>query len=227
MDERLANFPGIIDHTLLKADASACEIDILCNEAMHYRFGTVCVNPWRVAQAVQLLSGTDIGVTTVVAFPLGNSKTEFKVAEAIAAVDDGAVEIDLVANPGLLLDDRPDEYEADIRKVRRNLPESVALKVIIEVNLLTSAQIETAVSAAINGGAQYVKSGTGFAGVCTVEQIEQLVTFGLGQIKVKASGGIRTLELCHQLLLAGVDRIGSSASVAIMKEWEELGGRSL
>lgn len=227
MDERLARLPGLIDHTLLKPDAGAREIKTLCHDASHFGFGTVCVNPCRVAQAVQLLSGTNIGVTTVVAFPLGNSKTEIKVAEAIAAVDDGGVEIDLVANAGLLIDNRPNEYEADIRKVRRNLPESIVLKVIIEVNLLMPVQIEMAVSAAINAGAQYVKSGTGFAGVCTVEQIEQLVRYARGQIRLKASGGIRTLGVCRQLLSAGADRIGSSASVAIMKEWEELRRASL
>ena len=171
--------------------------------------------------AVECLKGTDIKVVSVAGFPLGGSRTDIKVAEACAAVEDGANEIDMVGSIGLLRDDRFAEVTADIRKVRRNLPDSVTLKVILEVSLLTPGQVRNGVEAVINGGAQFVKTGTGFFGPCTTEQVAQLVGFASGRIQVKAAGGIKTLKECRALLEAGASRIGSSASVAIM---QELGG---
>ncbi len=216
--ELLSTLPPLIDHTLLKPEATEKEIVALCQEAIEYRFGAVCVNPCDVALAAENLRGTKIGIVSVVSFPLGKCRTETKVIEALSAVDDGATEIDMVADRGLLIDNRLSEYEADIRKVRRNLPPAVILKVILEVGLLTPMQIEQAVEMSVNAGAEFVKSSTGFFGGCTVEQIETLTRLVGGRIKVKASGGIRTLDTCQLMIAAGAERIGTSAGVSIFRE---------
>lgn len=216
--ELLSTLPPLIDHTLLRPEATEQEIVALCQEAIEYRFGAVCVNPYDVVLAAESLRGTKIGIVSVVSFPLGKCRTETKVIEALSAVDDGATEIDMVANRGLLIENRLSEYEADIRKVRRNLPPKVILKVILEVGTLTPSQIEQAVEVSVEAGAEFVKSSTGFFGGCTVEQIETLVRLAGGRIKVKASGGIRTLEMCQALISAGADRIGTSAAVSIFRE---------
>ncbi len=216
--ESLTVLSRLIDHTLLKPEAIEREIVALCQEAAEFHFGAVCVNPCDVTWAAESLRGTKIGIVSVVSFPLGKCRTETKVIEALSAVDDGATEIDMVANRGLLIDNRLSEYEADIRKVRRNLPPEVTLKVILEVGALSPAQIEQAVEMSVNAGAEFVKSSTGFFGGCTVEQIETIVRLAGGRIKVKASGGIRTLEACQKLITAGADRIGTSAGVSIFRE---------
>jgi deoxyribose-phosphate aldolase len=227
VESRLAVLPGLIDHTLLRPEAGLSEIKQLCAEARQYQFHAVCVNPIWVSVVRVALRGSEIRVVSVAGFPLGATRTDIKVAETCAAADEGADEIDMVGMIGLLRDKRLSEFEADIRKVRRNLPASVELKVIIEANLLTPSAIEAGIDCAVNAGAQFVKSGTGFFGPCTVEQISHLVRSSGGRIKVKASGGIRTLEGCRQMLAAGADRIGTSASIAIMKEWGELHQTSL
>jgi deoxyribose-phosphate aldolase len=207
-----------IDHTLLRPEAGEADIRRLCDEARRYSFFGVCINPLWVRLAVECLENTDIKVISVAGFPLGASRTDIKVAEACSAVEDGALEIDMVAPIGLMRDDRFAEVEADIRKVRRNLPNMVTLKVILEVGLLTPGQIRNGVSAVVNAGAQFVKTGTGFFGVCTTEQVVLLFGLSSGRIQVKAAGGIKTLDQCHALLEAGASRIGSSGSVAIMQE---------
>lgn len=207
-----------IDHTLLRPEAGSADIRRLCDEARRYSFFGVCVNPIWVRLAVECLEDTDIKVVSVAGFPLGASRTDVKVAEACSAVDDGAKEIDMVGPIGLMRDDRFAEVEADIRKVRRNLPDSVTLKVILEVGLLTTAQIGNGVEAVVNAGAQFVKTGTGFVGPCTTEQVVQLFDLSAGRTQVKAAGGIKTLGQCRALLEAGASRIGSSGSVAIIQE---------
>jgi deoxyribose-phosphate aldolase len=206
------------DHTLLRPEAGEADIRRLCDEARRYSFFGVCINPLWVRLAVECLDSTDIKVVSVSGFPLGGSRTDIKVAEACSAVEDGALEIDMVAPIGLMRDDRFADVEADIRKVRRNLPNPVTLKVILEVGLLTHRQIRNGVEAVINAGAQFVKTGTGFFGPCTTEQVVQLVDLSAGRTQVKAAGGIKTLGQCRALLEAGASRIGSSGSVAIIKE---------
>ncbi len=210
--------PQLIDHTLLKPEATEREIIALCREAIEFRFGAVCVNPCDVELASKTLAGTNIGVISVVSFPLGKCRTETKVIEALSAVDDGATEIDMVANRGLLIDGKLSEYEADIRKVKRNLPPEVVLKAILEVGVLSHDQIESAVGASINAGAEFVKTGSGFFGACTREQVDTLVRLSGGRIKVKASGGIKTLTDCENVLNAGAARIGTSAGVSVMHQ---------
>ena len=207
-----------IDHTLLRPEAGSADIRLLCDEARRYSFFGVCINPLWVRLAVQCLENTDIKVVSVAGFPLGASRTDIKVAEACSAVEDGALEIDMVAPIGLMRDDRFAEVEADIRKVRRNLPDMVTLKVILEVGLFTPGQIRNGVEAVVNAGAQFVKTGTGFFGACTTGQVVLLFGLSSGRIQIKAAGGIKTLDQCRALLEAGASRIGSSGSVAIMQE---------
>jgi deoxyribose-phosphate aldolase len=202
----------------LKPDVDEAAIRRLCDEARTYRFYAVAVNPAWVTTARDVLHGSGVKILTVSGFPLGSHRTDIKVAEAVKGVQDGAHEIDMVANVGWLVSDRFRQAEKEISEVRRALPYNVVLKVIIEAGYLSEAQQIEATKAVINGGAQFVKTCTGFFGSATVEQVRRLHRAAAGQIEVKASGGIRTLEQCRRLLEVGATRLGSSASVAIMQE---------
>jgi len=207
-----------IDHTILRVNATEQDIRAVCTEALEYGFYGTVVNPVWVRFASELLVGSSAKVISVAGFPLGANRTDVKVAEAAEAVEDGALEIDMVANIGWLCADRFLDVETEIRKVRRNLSLTVALKVIIEAGQLTPTQQQDAVKVAVNAGAQYVKTGTGLFGGVTVEQVKMLVDAARGQIEIKASGGIRRLSECLALLEAGATRVGTSASVEIMAQ---------
>ncbi len=206
------------DHAALKPEVDEKAIRTLCEEARAYEFYSVAVNPIWVPLAKKALQGSGVKVLTVSGFPLGAARSDIKVAEAVKGVEDGADEIDMVANIGWLVSGRYVEVEREIAAVRGALPSSVVLKVIIEAGKLTEAQQIDATKAVINGGAQFVKTCTGFFGGATVEQVVTLFCAAEGKVAVKASGGIRTLEQCRALLGAGAVRLGSSASVDIMKE---------
>jgi len=210
------------DHAALRPEVDEATIKKLCQEAIDHQFCSVAVNPVWVATAVEALRGTDVLVLSVSGFPLGAARTDIKVIEAAKGVSDGAREIDMVANIGWAASDRWSDVEQEIRIVRENLPHSVLLKVIIEAGKLTIEQQRQATKAVINGGAQFVKTCTGFFGGATVDQVMTLYEAADGQVEVKASGGIRTLDHCQQLLKAGASRLGSSASVSIMAERETL-----
>ncbi|MEW6049470.1 MAG: deoxyribose-phosphate aldolase [Candidatus Zixiibacteriota bacterium] len=222
MDKELMDLNLKIDHAALQPEVDEAAIRRLCCEAREYLFYSVAVNPAWTALAVELLKKTSVKVLTVAGFPLGANRTDVKIVEAVEGVSDGAHEIDMVANIGRLCAGQFSDVEAEIRKVRRNLPPEVILKVIIEAGRLTEQQQVEATKCVINGGAQFVKTCTGFFGGATVEQVRTLFRAAEGQIEVKASGGIRTLEDCQRLLSAGATRLGSSASVAIMKEFATL-----
>jgi len=194
----------------------------LCAEAREYEFYSVAVNPVWVKAARDALRETGVKILSVSGFPLGASRTDVKVIEAAKGVSDGAHEIDMVANIGWLAANRFYQAEKEITEVRKALPHNVILKVIIEAGCLSKAQQIEAIKVVINGGAQFVKTCTGFFGGATVEQVRTLHDAAGGQIEVKASGGIRSLEQCRQLLEAGATRLGSSASVAIMQEFLRL-----
>jgi len=194
----------------------------LCAEAREYEFYSVAVNPVWVKAARDALRETGVKILSVSGFPLGASRTDVKVIEAAKGVSDGAHEIDMVANIGWLAANRFYQAEKEITEVRKALPHNVILKVIIEAGCLNKAQQIEAIKVVINGGAQFVKTCTGFFGGATVEQVRTLHDAAGGQIEVKASGGIRSLEKCRQLLEAGATRLGSSASVAIMQEFLRL-----
>lgn len=208
------------DHTLLKATAVEADIRKLCDEAKTHHFASVCVNPCWVPLAAELLKGTDVLVCTVVGFPLGANPTAVKAFEAAQAVKEGAGEVDMVINVGWALQGAWTQVEADIRAVRQACG-SVPLKVILETCYLTDDHIVKACAASSAAQATFVKTSTGFgtagATAAHVKLMKKSIQAGM---KVKASGGIRTLADTLALLEAGADRIGASASVAIVKEFQ-------
>ena len=215
----MENLNKYFDHSILTPETDHRAIEKICREAVKYDFFGIAINPCWVPLAKRELSGTDVKIISVSGFPLSANSTIIKVAEAIKGVEDGADEIDMVANVGLMVSGKFNEVEDEIFRVKKELPNHIILKVIIEAPKLTpAAQIE-AVKAVINGGADFVKTATGFFGGATVEVVRRLKETANGQIKVKASGGIRTLADTTALINAGADRIGSSASVAIMEEF--------
>jgi deoxyribose-phosphate aldolase len=215
----IADLNRYFDHSLLKSETDLKGIINLCHQAIKYEFFGIAINPYWVRYAREELAGSDIRIISVSGFPLSANRTDIKVVEAVKGVEDGAAEIDMVANIGLLASGEYKSVEKEIYEVRRNLPENVILKVIIEApRIPVQNQIE-AVKAVINGGAQFVKTATGFFGGATVEIVKRLKDASGGKIKVKASGGIRTLADTKALIAAGADRIGSSASVEIMEEY--------
>jgi deoxyribose-phosphate aldolase len=221
LPQTLARF---IDHTMLRVNATEQDVRAVCSQAREHRFLGVVVNPVWVRLAAELMSESPVKVISVAGFPLGSNRSDLKVAEAAEAVEDGALEIDMVANIGWLCSGRFLDAEAEIRKVHRNLPDNVVLKVIIEAGQLSHTQQQDAVTAAINAGAQYVKTGTGFFGAVTVEQVRTLIEIARGQIEIKASGGIRQISECLALLDAGATRLGTSASVEIMVQLKATAG---
>ncbi len=206
-----------MDHTLLAPQATAQEIEQLCAEAKEYGFASVCVQPYRVALASDLLRDSKVAVCTVVGFPHGANGSA-KAVEAANAVQAGATEIDMVLNIGAVKDGDWDVVEKEIRQVKEAVGEHV-LKVILETGLLTKDEIVTACRVAQKAGADFVKTSTGFAGSgATVEDIRLMrATVGTA-MGVKASGGIRDKETAQAMIDAGATRIGASASVRICTE---------
>lgn len=204
-----------IDHTLLKPEASVEQIRRLCEEAAAHGFAAVCVNPVFVDLAVQLLRGSGVRVATVVGFPLGATFTEIKAAEAKAAIERHADEIDMVINLGAVKSGIWDAVEDDIRAVVAAAA-GRTVKVILETCLLTDEEKRRACRAALAAGAQFVKTSTGFSsGGATVEDIRLLKDIVGDQALIKASGGIRSREQALAMIAAGAARIGTSAGVAI------------
>jgi deoxyribose-phosphate aldolase len=216
----------MIDHTLLKPEATKQQVEELCAEAKQYSFASVCINPSFVKLCAQLLRGTSVKVCTVIGFPLGSTSTEAKTFEADQALRDGARELDMVLNVGMLKSGENHYVENDIRSVAQAVHRSGALlKVIIETGLLTDEEKIRACVLAKRAGADFVKTSTGFSkGGATAGDIRlmrKVVGSGLG---VKASGGVRTQEQALELIESGADRIGASASVKIVMGEKEAGG---
>lgn len=211
------------DHTLLKADASQSDILKLCRDAEEYDFASVCVNSCYVHFAAKKLSGSDVKVAAVAGFPLGASSTAAKTAEVKDAVENGANEIDVVINIGALKDGKYDYIRNELSLIADIChKKNVILKVILETCLLTDDEITTACILAKQSNADYVKTSTGFSTKgATVHHVKLMRQVSGDDMKVKASGGIRTLEDAISLSEAGADRLGCSASVAIMKEYLE------
>ncbi|MCL2294935.1 MAG: deoxyribose-phosphate aldolase [Spirochaetes bacterium] len=208
-----------IDHTLLKPDASEKQIEQLCQEALLYNFYSVCVNPSWVALAGKLLKGSRVEVCSVAGFPLGAVKSSIKAIETENAIEDGATEIDMVINIGFLKDRNLKQLENDILIVRKSCSDSVVLKVIIETCLLTEEEKIIACNIAVNAGADFVKTSTGFSlSGATIADVELLKKTVGNNAKVKASGGIKTLDDALKMITAGAARLGTSSGVAIMQE---------
>lgn len=207
-----------IEHTLLKQDATADDVMKLLKEAREYNFLGVCVNPCNVKFAKQYLKDTDIKVVTVIGFPLGQTTTESKVLETIDAVKNGADEIDMVLNDGKLKDGDFDYIVNEISAIK-TAAQGHVLKVILETDLLTQTEIKRACELCVQGGADFVKTSTGFVknGVgAKAEDVklmyETVHEAGLG---VKASGGIRDKEAALKMIEAGATRLGTSSGVKI------------
>lgn len=223
---RLGDLASHIDHTLLRADATASEIDALCAEAIEHRFASVCVNATWVRRAAEILQGSGVLVCTVVGFPLGATLSEVKTYEARRAIEDGACEIDMVLNVGALKSGRYSQVEADIASVASTCHGLGArLKVILETCLLTKDEIVKASELAKSAGADFVKTSTGFSsGGATVEDVA-LMRRAVGPVLgVKASGGVRDGDGARAMIDAGATRIGASASVAIVGGGASSGG---
>ncbi|MGD0017109.1 MAG: deoxyribose-phosphate aldolase [Verrucomicrobiia bacterium] len=215
------NVASLIDHALLKPEATATDIERVCREAMEFGFWSVCVNPCHVRCAASALSKNDVKVCTVVGFPLGANLTETKVYETRFALRDGAREIDMVLNVGALKAGNDSVVLSDIQSVVQACREGHALcKVILETSLLTDAEKTRVCQLCIEAGADLVKTSTGLgacgATVADVALIARLVKpHGLG---VKAAGGIRSLADFRKMVAAGATRIGTSSGVKIVQE---------
>jgi deoxyribose-phosphate aldolase len=213
------NIAGLIDHTILKPEATASDVRRICAEARKYGFASVCVNPCWVALVAKELAGSTVKVCTVVGFPLGANTSWIKVAETEAAIAAGAREIDMVLNIGELCGGNHDAVRNEIRSVvEASHRRGAIVKVILETALLDDNQKLTACSLAQAAGADFVKTSTGFGpGGATVHDIE-LMRGAVGPVMgVKASGGIRTLEDLRAMTAAGANRIGASAGVKIVE----------
>ena len=211
---------GLIDHTLLKADATATEVEALCREAAENKFATVCVNPTWVALAARQLRGSGVGVCSVVGFPLGATTPDVKAYETRRAIVDGATEIDMVINVGAL-------KSGDLRLVEQDIDGVAAAcracgatsKVIIEAALLTDDEKVTACTLAKAAGADFVKTSTGFGpGGATVADVALMRRVVGADMGVKAAGGVRDLEQMQAMVAAGATRVGASAGVRIVRE---------
>lgn len=207
----------LIDHTLLKQDASPEQIVNLCEEAKKFDFMSVCVNPAYVPLAASCLRGSDVKVCTVIGFPLGMNLTKTKVEEAVLCVKEGATEVDMVINVGMLKAGHDDYVREEIREIKQVVGSKIILKVIIESCLLNNDEIVRACKAAKEAGADFVKTSTGFStGGATVEAVKLMRETVGPEMGVKASGGVRTHEDLIKMVEAGANRIGTSSGAKII-----------
>ncbi|MCZ8521959.1 MULTISPECIES: deoxyribose-phosphate aldolase [Paenibacillus] len=212
------NLAGMIDHTMLKADATKSEILKLIEEAKKYKFASVCVNPTWVAYAAEQLAGTEVKVCTVIGFPLGANTPAVKAFEAGDAIAGGATEVDMVVNIGALKDGNNELVERDIRGVVEAAKGKALVKVIIETSLLTDEEKVRACELSVKAGADFVKTSTGFStGGATPEDVALMRRTVGAATGVKASGGVRSLEDMTKMVDAGATRIGASSGVKIME----------
>ncbi|MBQ0045837.1 MAG: deoxyribose-phosphate aldolase [Mycoplasma sp.] len=208
----------LIDHTLLRADASKAEIEKLCEEAKQYHFASVCVNPHYVSMCAKLLKDTDVKVCTVIGFPLGQATTKVKCNEALDACRNGATEVDMVINIAALKDRDLDFVANEIVQVKEVCHRNHAiLKVIIETCLLTQRNKIDACQCVSLAHADYIKTSTGFSTAgATIEDIKLMKKYVDPSVKIKASGGIRTRKDAIALVEAGASRLGTSRGIDIV-----------
>ena len=209
-----------IDHTVLKANATREQVEKLCDEAAEHEFASVCVNSCWVPLCAERLAGTGVNVCTVIGFPLGAMSTAGKVAEAAAAVADGADELDMVINVGWLVAGEDELVRDDIAAVVA-AAKGRCVKVIIENCLLDDEQKARACELSVEAGATFVKTSTGFStGGATVHDVALMAKTVAGRCKVKASGGIHTAAEAQAMIDAGANRIGTSSGIAIVSGLE-------
>lgn len=222
----MKDFNKYFDSTLLKAEATPAQITALCEEASAYDFAAVCVNPCYVGLAASLLKASDVKVATVIGFPLGAAAPRVKAFETKAAIEDGADEIDMVMNIGMLKAGNFDYVRGDIAAVTGATLEAAGngtkvppVKVILETCLLDEDEIQRACRLAEEAGAAFVKTSTGFSsGGATVEAVALMKATVGDRMSIKAAGGIRDLATAEAMIAAGADRLGCSACKAIMNE---------
>jgi len=217
------NLPALLDHTVLKPDATKADVLRLCQEAKDYGFVVIFVPPCYVDEAVAAVAGTAIRVGIPIGFPLGGHTTKAKVAEALEAVARGAQVLDMVINVSRLKSGDHAYVRQDIAEVVQATP-TVEHKVILETCYLTQQEKVTACHLVVEAGADYVKTSTGFGSAgAMVEDVRLMKQTVAGRAKVKASGGIRDWKTTRAMLEAGADRIGTSASLKIVGEWKDQG----
>ena len=205
-----------VDHTLLKPEATWPQIQALCDEAVENKTASICINTCYVKQAAEYLAGR-VPVCCVVGFPLGAMDTASKAFEAKTAIENGAEEVDMVINIGRLKNGEYDAVREDIRAVKEAVGDKI-LKVIIETCLLTDAEKEKMCDIVCEAGADYIKTSTGFStGGATFHDIELFVRCVAGRCKVRAAGGISTVEDMEKFLELGADRLGTSRAVKLLQ----------
>lgn len=208
----------LIDHTLLKPESTKEQIIKLCEEAREYQFASVCVNPYWVTTAANELQGSNVGITTVIGFPLGANSTFTKIAEARDAIAAGATELDMVMNIGALKSGEFEVVKKDIEGVVLAAKGQTLVKVIIETGYLTDEEKKKACILAKMAGADFVKTSTGFGPGCATPEDVALMREAVGpDIGVKASACVRDLDTARKVVAAGATRIGASSGVAIVK----------
>ena len=213
----------LIDHTLLKPEATREQIEKLCEEARDNHFFSVCLNPYYVSLASSLLKGSDVAVCTVIGFPLGANSTETKVFETKKAITDGATEIDMVLNIGALKNKNYEFVENDIREIVKAAG-SLTVKVIFETCLLTDQEKIKACELSSKAGARFVKTSTGFStGGATIADVALMKKNIPSNMEVKASGGVRNLAAANDFIAAGATRLGTSSGVAILNGLDSIG----
>jgi len=217
--EKITSIAGLIDHTLLKPEATSSQIEQLCQEAISFGFTSVFVNPFWVKCCHKLLKNSKIKVGSVVGFPLGATTTKIKAFETESEIKAGAKEIDMVMNVGAFKEKKFKLVENEIKTIKKICGKEIMLKVIIEAGLLIEAEKREAALIVRNSGADFVKTNTGLGtGGATIQDVK-LVRETVGpDFGVKASGGIRDYPSVLKLIEAGANRIGTSASVKIMQE---------
>jgi deoxyribose-phosphate aldolase len=211
---------AMIDHTLLKPEATGADVGALCDEALRLQVCAVCISPTMIPLAADRLRGSEVKVAAVIGFPSGAHRREVKADEAARAARDGADEADMVINLGLARAGEWDGVRAEIAAVREVLTDGQILKVIIETAVLTPDEIAAACDAAEAAGADFVKSSTGFhpAGGATIEAIRMMAATVGGRLGVKAAGGIHDVQTALALIDAGATRLGLSSTVAVLTE---------
>lgn len=213
------NYANYIDHTLLKADATEKDIKRLCKEAKEYEFFSVCVNPIYVKYAQKCLKDSDVKVCTVIGFPFGANTTKVKLLEAKRAIIEGADEIDVVMNIAKFKDRKYSYVSKELSKIVDLCNKKVIVKVIIETCYLTKDEILKACELIYGCGVDYVKTSTGYGtNGAQVEDVKAMKEVCKDKLKIKASGGIKTLSQVEQFILAGAERIGTSNGINIVKE---------
>ena len=211
-----------VDHTLLGQTAGWEEIRKLCDEALEYHTASVCIPPSYVSRVKEYV-GDKIAVCTVIGFPLGAASTAGKAAEAAAALKDGAEELDMVINVGMIKSGDWDYVRRDIEAVVRAAGKAAIVKVILETCLLTDEEKRRACRACREAGAAFVKTSTGFSsGGARTEDVKLMRAEAGEEMGVKASGGIRSLKDAEAMVNAGADRIGTSSGIAIVNEYKQL-----